>query len=134
MPKNSFITFEDERIYLFKRSGRATVGDKGFNQNIFSVVPEYTYMYKYKNREIFTFRPDVTLFLNGLYLGFIELKSRDNHQIAQENGIKKVKEDYKRAVNAYHEHIATDHALTDKQKSDYKKDLKTIMSPQKQTT
>lgn len=120
---NASITFEDEQVYLWGKSGRETVGDKAFNENIFSVVPEYTYLYKYKNEKIFEFRPDVTLFLNGIYLGFIELKSRDNNQTAQENGVKKVKEDYKRAVTAYHEHIEKDKALSDGQKEAYKKDL-----------
>jgi type I restriction enzyme R subunit len=120
---NASITFEDEQVYLWGKSGRETVGDKAFEENIFSVVPEYTYLYKYKNEKIFEFRPDVTLFLNGIYLGFIELKSRDNNQTAQENGIKKVKEDYKRAVSAYKEYIEKDYALTDKQKEEYKKDL-----------
>jgi len=120
---NGSITFEEEQVYIWRRSGSETVGDKAFNQNIFSVVPEYTYLYRYKNEKIFEFRPDITLFLNGIYLGFIELKSRDNNQTAQENGVKKVKEDYKRAVLAYHQHIAKDNTLNDEQKREYKKDL-----------
>ncbi len=120
---NHSITFEDEKIYLFGKSGSELKGDEAFEENIFSVVQEFTYQYKFNDKVIFEFRPDITLFLNGIYLGYSELKSRDNRQTAQDNGIKKVREDYKRAIISYLENIHTHKILTDDEKKEYKKDL-----------
>jgi type I site-specific restriction-modification system R (restriction) subunit len=51
------------------------------------------------------FRPDLCFFVNGIYLGFSELKSNYNNQNARKNGRGKVVKDYFEAVKSYFEHI-----------------------------
>jgi len=45
---NSSFTFEGFKFYLFNRSGAMIKGDEDFEQNIFSVVQELPYIFKYK--------------------------------------------------------------------------------------
>ena len=98
---NQSVTFEGTKLHLFYPSGTETHGDKLFNQNIFSVVQELPYTIKHRDRQLFSFRPDLTFFINGIYLGYSELKSNYNNQSARKNGIKKVAKDYLTAAQAY---------------------------------
>ena len=107
---NQSVTFEGYKLHLFYPSGTETYGDKLFNQNIFSVVQELPYTFKYKDNQLFSFRPDLTFFLNGIYIGYSELKSNYNNQNARKNGRKKVGKDYLSAAQEYLQ-IAKDNDL-----------------------
>ncbi len=98
---NSSFTFEGLKFYLFNRSGSMIKEDEDFDQNIFSVVQELPYKFRYKDKIVFSFRPDISLFVNGMYLGFNELKSNYTNQNAHKNGVGKVIKDYKEAVISY---------------------------------
>lgn len=109
---NKTITFEGVSLHLFYPSGSETHEDKLFNQNVFSVIQELPYTYKYPstgsgqessklNSTKFSFRPDLTFFLNGIFLGYSELKSNYTNQNARSNGRKKVAKDYLTAVQEY---------------------------------
>ena len=99
---NKSVTFEGHKLYLFYPSGGITdASDKLFAENIFSVVQELPYAYKHGGSTRFQFRPDLTFFLNGMYLGYSELKSNYNNQTAGKNGRRKVGKDYLVAAQAY---------------------------------
>jgi type I restriction enzyme R subunit len=98
---NKSVTFEGVKLHLFYPSGSETYEDKLFDENIFSVVQELPYTFKYDGRQLFSFRPDLTFFLNGIYLGYSELKSNYNNQNARKNGRNKVTKDYQQAVQEY---------------------------------
>lgn len=98
---NKSVTFKGIKINLFYPSGSITHGDKLFNENIFSVVQELPYIYKYQGKKRFSFRPDITFFVNGIFLGYSELKSQYNNQTAQKNGKIKIANDYQKAVASY---------------------------------
>lgn len=117
------ITFEGYKFYLFNRSGSEMKGDNDFEENIFSVVQELKYKYYYEGKQLYSFRPDITLFVNGIYLGYCELKSNYNNQNAKKNGRMKVIKDYKEAVISYLENIENNKHLTETQKSDIRKDM-----------
>jgi type I restriction enzyme R subunit len=98
---NKSVTFEGIKLHLFYPSGSETHEDKLFDENIFSIVQELPYTFKLEGKQIFSFRPDLSFFLNGIYLGYSELKSNYNNQNARDNGRKKVAKDYLQAVQAY---------------------------------
>ncbi len=98
---NKSVTFEGIKLHLFYPSGSETHEDKLFDENIFSVVQELPYSFKHDGRQIYSFRPDLSFFLNGIYLGYSELKSNYNNQNARDNGRKKIAKDYLQAVQAY---------------------------------
>ena len=98
---NKNFTFHGLTFTLFAPSGSELKGDKDFKENFFSVVQELPYKYKHEGKILFSFRPDITFFLNGFYLGYSELKSNWNNQDARKEGRKKVTNDYRCAVEAY---------------------------------
>jgi len=98
---NRSLTFEGYKLHLFYPSGSVSSENTLFNENLFSVVQELPYSYKYEGKNYFSFRPDLTFFLNGIFLGYSELKSNWNNQSAQKQGIKKVAKDYHKAVSSY---------------------------------
>ena len=98
---NKSVTFEGIKLHLFYPSGSEIDEDNLFNQNIFSVVQEMPYTFKYEGKQRFSFRPDLSFFLNGIFLGYSELKSNWNNQTAQKNGRLKVVKDYLNAVQEY---------------------------------
>lgn len=98
---NKSVTFEGVKLHLFYPSGSETHEDKLFDENIFSVVQELPYTFRYEGKQIFSFRSDLSFFLNGIYLGYSELKSNYNNQNARNNGCKKVAKDYLQAVQEY---------------------------------
>ena len=65
---NKSVTFKGVKINLFYPSGSITQGDKLFDENVFSVVQELPYMYHYQGKKQFSFRPDITFFVNGIFL------------------------------------------------------------------
>ncbi|NPD86374.1 type I restriction endonuclease subunit R [Lentimicrobium sp. L6] len=98
---NKTVSFEGFKLHLFYPSGSITHEDKLFDLNIFSVVQELPYTFKFQDKQRFSFRPDLSFFLNGIYLGYSELKSNYNNQNARKNGKNKVAKDYLQAVQEY---------------------------------
>ncbi len=95
------VTFEGVKLHLFYPSGSEFEEDKLFEQNIFSVVQELPYSFKYEGKQHFSFRPDLSFFLNGIFLGYSELKSNWNNQTSMKNGRLKVVKDYLNAAQEY---------------------------------
>lgn len=98
---NKSVTFEGVKINLFYTSGSSLKEDSNFDENIFSVVQELPFNFKFEGKTRFSFRPDITIFVNGIFLGYSELKSNWNSQTASKNGRKKVSKDYLTAVQEY---------------------------------
>lgn len=98
---NKSVTFEGIKLHLFYPSGSEFEEDKLFDQNIFSVVQEMPYTFKHNGKQHFSFRPDLSFFLNGIFLGYSELKSNWTNQTATKNGRRKVSNDYLNAVQEY---------------------------------
>lgn len=98
---NKSVTFEGVKLHLFYPSGSEMEEDKLFAQNVFSVVQELPYSFKYNGKKLFSFRPDLSFFLNGIFLGYSELKSNWTNQTADKNGRKKISKDYLNAVQEY---------------------------------
>ena len=95
------ITFEGIKLHLFYPSGSETHEDTLFEENIFSVVQELPYKYNYEGKQRYSFRPDLTFFVNGIYFGYSELKSNYTNQNANKHGRKKIAKDYNSAVTEY---------------------------------
>ena len=102
------ITFEGEKVWLFYVSGTELKGDEEFKQNIFCAVEESSHTLKVDGVKLYGIRPDVMFFLNGIYLGYMELKSVTKGQTASDNGRQKVAKDY----------LATVKALTEQERRD----------------
>lgn len=64
-------------------------------------MQELPYIYNHAGKKQFSFRPDITFFLNGIFLGYTELKSNYTNQNARKDGKLKVANDYQKAVTAY---------------------------------
>lgn len=99
--KNRTITFEGETLQLIYVSGTELRGDEDFNKNIFAAVEEMTYSFHHEGKRVFAFRPDISFFVNGIFLGYAELKSNFTNQTAKTNGRNKVITDYLEAVWEY---------------------------------
>lgn len=97
---NKSINFEGERIALFVPSASVTDGETGFRKNRFTVVRQVSHKIVYKGREICTIRPDLAFFLNGIYIGSLELKNISQNQTAEMNGRTKVVCDYLDALKS----------------------------------
>ena len=99
------MTFEGETIPLFYESGSELVGDANFKRNIFAAVEEKSHRIKCVNGDVIgTVRPDISFFVNGIYLGYLELKCISQGQTARSNGRDKVFGDYLRGVQALAQH------------------------------
>ncbi|MBS1641735.1 MAG: type I restriction endonuclease subunit R [Bacteroidetes bacterium] len=117
---NKKVDFQGIPIYLFYPSGSVTHEDKLFEENIFTVIQELPYIFKHNSKQCFSFRPDLSFFLNGIYLGYSELKSNYNNQNARTNGRKKVAKDYQTAVEEYLK-IAEDNDISQTIRKDFLK-------------
>lgn len=99
---NKTITFHGETVPLFYVSGTELKGDEDFEKNIFSVVEESTHTIRCgENDKLYTVRPDLTFFLNGIYIGYLELKITSNNQSAQKEGRGKIIKDYLSTVQNF---------------------------------
>ena len=98
---NKTITVDGESITLLYVSGSELSGDAQFEKNIFSCVEEVTYTFRWNGEKQYTIRPDVSFFLNGVFLGYMELKSQHNRQTAREHGRDKIITDYLEALIKY---------------------------------
>lgn len=99
--RNRSITFQGESIQLIYVSGSELRGDEDFKKNIFSASEEVSYTFMIDDHKYFTIRPDVSFFVNGIFLGYLELKSPFNGQSAAKEGRGKVVTDYMEAVQQY---------------------------------
>lgn len=99
--KNKPYSFGGETLKLLYVSGTELRGDEDFEKNIFSAVEEMTYSFHHEGKRIFAFRPDLSFFVNGIFLGYAELKSNFTNQTAKRNGRTKVITDYLEAVWEY---------------------------------
>ncbi|MBR8783973.1 hypothetical protein IX308_000131 [Porphyromonas levii] len=98
---NSF-TFQGEPFFLFFASGSSIGGQvRDFDKNIFSVVPELAYRFEHEGKQVFSFRPDLAFFVNGVYFGYCELKSTIDGQTAEKEGRRKIANDYVEMVEQY---------------------------------
>ena len=120
---NKSVTLNGEKLYLFYTSDSAIYDNTLFEQNIFSVVQELPYKYAYEGRQIYSFRPDLCFFVNGMYLGYSELKSNYMSQNASRNGRGKVIKDYFDAVRVYHQVFDRSPNLSDREKESYRRDF-----------
>lgn len=120
---NKSITLQGVKLHLLYPSDSVIHGNDLFKENIFSVVQELTYKFKIQGEQIFSFRPDVVLFVNGIYLGYSELKSNYTSQSARKNGRGKVIKDYFEAVKAYHLHVDSNDMLGENEKLSLRKDF-----------
>ena len=119
---NKSITFEGVKLHLFYTSGSEIHADRLFEQNIFSVVQELPYQYHYKGKKVIAFRPDISFFVNGLFLGYSELKSNYTNQSAKKNGRAKVIKDYEKAVTSYIEVVGADQSSSRNEKERFRKE------------
>ena len=67
--KNREINFGGERVPLYYVSGTELREDEDFKKNIFAAVEESSHTVLHNNSKLYTVRPDVTFYLNGIYLG-----------------------------------------------------------------
>jgi len=120
---NKSISLQGIKLHLFY-TGDSVIHDNAlFDENIFSVVQELPYKYSYQDKQVFSFRPDIVLFVNGIYLGYSELKNNYTNQSATKNGRGKVIKDYFEAVKVYHRHIDSNTMLSDYEKQAERKDF-----------
>jgi type I restriction enzyme R subunit len=96
--KNRTITFEGETVPLFYVSGTELGGDADFQKNIFAAVEEMPHNIVSDGITLLRIRPDVSFFVNGIFLGYMELKSNTNGQWAKTNGRGKIITDYLESV------------------------------------
>jgi type I restriction enzyme, R subunit len=120
---NKSITLKGVKIYLFYTADSVIHNNTLFDENIFSVVQELPYKYSYQDKQIFSFRPDISVFVNGIYLGYSELKSNYTNQSARKNGRGKVIKDYFDAVRVYYEYFDRNTMLSEKEKELFRKDF-----------
>ena len=120
---NKSITLNGIKLNLFYTSDSVIHDNKLFDENIFSIVQELPYKYSYEGKQIFAFRPDIVLFVNGIYLGYSELKSNYTNQTASKNGRGKVVKDYFEAIKVYHQYFDSNDMLSEREKEFYKKDF-----------
>jgi len=120
---NKSITLQGIKLYLFYTGDSVIHNNVLFDENIFSVVQELPYKYSYNGKQVFSFRLDIVLFVNGIYLGYSELKSNYTNQSALKNGRRKVIKDYFEAIRTYHQHFDSNDMLSEKEKECYRKDF-----------
>ncbi|BBL58880.1 DEAD/DEAH box helicase family protein [Methylomonas koyamae] len=120
---NKSVALQGIKLHLFY-TGDSVIHDNAlFEQNIFSVVQELPYKYRYQEQLIYSFRPDLAFFVNGIYLGYSELKSNYTNQNASKNGRGKVIKDYFEAVKAYYTHVDANAMLSEKDKEAIRRDF-----------
>lgn len=117
---NRTITFEGEQLPLFYVSGTELRGDEDFKKNIFAAVEENSHIIKLGNTKLYGIRPDVSFYLNGILICYMELKCVSQGQNASEHGRTKIAKDY----------LSTLKALAEQEKIDPKagKERKTVMA------
>ena len=98
---NKTVSFKGQTFYLFYPTGTEFHEDKLFDENIFSVVQDLPVSLKNEGSAKFSFRPDLTFFINGIFLCYNEFKSNYNNQNARDHGRNKIASDYLESVQEY---------------------------------
>lgn len=111
--QNKKITFKGESLQIFYVSGTEINGDSDFEKNIFAVVEELSHNIDCDGITLQRLRPDLTFFVNGIYLGYMELKSVSNGQTARKNGRGKIIADYLESVKDIADRQHWNNALTE---------------------
>ncbi len=120
---NKSVTLQGIKLHLFYTDDSVIHDSELFKQNIFSVIQELPYKFCYQGKQIFSFRPDLCFFVNGLYLGYSELKANFSNQTAKKNGRGKVSKDYFEAIKAYYEIFDQGDRLSDTEKERHRRDF-----------
>lgn len=100
---NKTFTFKGYNFNLLYVSETTLGGDNDFEKNIFSAVEEVPINLTVEGKKVFCIRPDISFFLNGIFLGYWELKCNWKGQDAYGKGRGKVVTDYIEAVMHYAE-------------------------------
>ena len=115
--QNKTFTFMQETLPLFYVSGTALRGDEDFQKNIFSVVEESTHMIEHAGVKLYSVRPDITFYLNGIFIGYFEFKSLSMGQNAKVNGREKIAKDYLSTIAVYCQKEKTDSSIVNNRKN-----------------
>lgn len=99
--KNRTINFAGECVPLYYVSGTELRGDEDFKKNIFAAVEESSHTIMLNDSRLYTVRPDVSFYLNGIFIGYMELKAVVMGQNAAEHGRGKVVKDYLSTIKAF---------------------------------
>ena len=99
--KNRTINFAGESVPLYYVSGSELRGDEDFKKNIFAAVEESSHTVMVNDNRLYTLRPDITFYLNGIFIGYMELKSSIMGQTAVDNGRGKVIKDYLSTIKEF---------------------------------
>lgn len=100
---NKTFTFKGYNFNLFYVSDTELGGDEDFEKNIFSAVEEVPISLTVEGKKVLRIRPDISFFLNGIFIGYWELKSNWTGQDGYGKGRGKVVTDYIEAVMHYAE-------------------------------
>ena len=92
-------SLQGETVPLFFVSGTELRGDVDFERNIFSAVEEMSHNIVSDGITLMTIRPDISFFVNGIFFGYLELKSITNGQNAATNGRGKIIGDFLESVD-----------------------------------
>ena len=111
------INFGGESVPLYYVSGSELRGDEDFKKNIFAAVEESTHNVMCNSSRIYTLRPDITFFLNGIFIGYLELKSVVMGQNASEHGRTKIIKDYLCTVQAFSQIEKTNESVSNQKRS-----------------
>ena len=98
---NRTINFKGECVPLYYVSGTELRGDEDFKKNIFAAVEESSHTIKCNNNNVYTLRPDVSFYLNGIFIGYMELKAVVMGQTASDHGRGKIVKDYLSTIKAF---------------------------------
>ena len=115
--KNRTINFGGECVPLYFVSGTELRGDEDFKKNIFAAVEESSHTVMLNDSRLYTLRPDITFFLNGIYIGYMELKSVVMGQTAVDNGRGKVVKDYLSTIKLFVQQEKLDEKVADSKRS-----------------
>lgn len=99
--KNRTINFAGESVPLYYVSGSELRGDEDFKKNIFAAVEESSHTVMANDNRLYTLRPDITFYLNGIFIGYMELKFSIMGQTAVDNGRGKVVKDYLSTIKEF---------------------------------
>lgn len=97
---NKTITFGHETVPLFYFSGSTLNEDEDFNNNIFTAVEEVGHTLTIADKSIYSFRPDISFFVNGIFIGYLELKTNAMGQTAKVDGRGKIAKDYLSSIHS----------------------------------
>lgn len=95
---NQTFHFNGERFYTFAQDNSHQKSGGRLNKihsggNVFTIVEEMSYVREFEGKSI-KIRPDLTFFINGVYIGYQELKHLYTGQSSHDSGVKKIAFDY----------------------------------------